>query len=107
MPASQQITTVSVEQALDFACSLLSSAVAAAGEARPQEAPPLLRELAVYIEFRYVGELGLAFESLARLGHVCPAASFQSEQFWSQLEWASTQLGVSSEWRHPRPSARA
>ena len=107
MPAPQPITTASVEQALDFACSLLSSALAAAGEARPQEAPPLLRELAAYIEFRYVGELGLAFESLAELGHACAVASFRSEQFWSQLDWVATQLSMPSPWRHPGPHAEA
>jgi hypothetical protein len=94
MPPSvaAEITTSSVEEGLDFACSLASSAIAAAGEAQPESAQQILNELTSYVQLRYVGELVLALEYLAGMGHRCSPGSFRSEQFWAQLRWVASQM---------------
>ncbi len=95
--SSQHIATSSVGEGLDFACSLISAAVAAEGDANREKAHQLLRELANYVEFRYAGELLLAAESLAGLGHECSPESFRSAQFWSQLRWVAGQMELAPE----------
>lgn len=87
------IATSSIQEGLDFACSLLSNAIAAAGQSDPERAVPLLNELTNYIQFRYVGEEGLALESLSWLGRMCDARRFQSNQFWSQMKWLASACG--------------
>ncbi len=94
---AEQIATSSVEEGLDFACSLISSAVAAEGEAHPQKAQQLLRELASYVQLRYVGELLLALECLAGLGRTCNPSSFRTDQFWSQLRWVAGEMRLTTE----------
>jgi hypothetical protein len=90
----EAIATSSVEEGFDFACSLLSSAVAREGEANPEKAQRLLNELTQYIQLRYVAELLLALEYLAGLGNQCDPSAFQSRQFWSQLRWVSEKMGL-------------
>lgn len=87
------IATSSVQESLDFACSLLSSAIAAAGQSEPAKAGALLNELTSYIQFRYVGEEGLALESLSWLGRMCDPGLFRSNQFWSQMKWLAFACG--------------
>lgn len=87
------IATSSIHEGLDFACSLLSDAIAAAGQSEPAKAVLLLNALTSYIRFRYVGEEGLALESLSYLGHMSDAGLFQSEQFWSQMKWLASACG--------------
>jgi hypothetical protein len=96
-PLAEQIATSSVEEGLDFACSLLSSAMSAEGDAHPQKAQQLLRELASYMQLRYVGERLLALEHLAGLGRACNPGLFRSEQFWSQLRWVAGEMRLTSE----------
>jgi len=91
------IATSSVHEGLDFACSLLSNAIAAAGQSEPAKAGPLLNELTSYIQFRYVGEEGLALESLSWLGRMCDAGLFRSDQFWSQMKWLASACGFEGE----------
>ena len=66
-----EIATSSIQEGLDFACHLLSNAIAAAGHAEPAKAVQLLDEITNYIQFRYAGEDRLALESLSWLGHMC------------------------------------
>jgi len=82
-----EIATSSIQEGLDFACHLLSNAIAAAGHAEPAKAVQLLDEITNYIQFRYAGEDRLALESLSWLGHMCDARKFRSNQFWSQMKW--------------------
>ena len=88
------ISTTSIGEGLDFACSLASTAIARAGESRPANCGELLSALTAYIQFRYVGEEGLALEQLAWLGHRCAAAEFRSEQFWSQVTWVAAEMDL-------------
>lgn len=88
------IATSSIHAGLDFACNLLSNAIAAEGQSEPAKALQLLTELTNYIQFRYVGEEGLALESLSSLGQMCDAGTFQSNQFWSQMKWLASALGL-------------
>ncbi len=89
------IATHSIGEGLDFACNLLADAIAAAAENAPTSAPGLLRTLAQYISFKYAGEDGLAFEYLNMLAaDLGPTANVQWSQFWSQMQWLSSQLGV-------------
>lgn len=92
-----QIATTSIEEGLDFACSLASDAISRAGEVNPTEARRLLRELTIYVQFRYVGELFLAAESLVWLGRACNSVEFRSKQFWMQMRWVASKLELSSE----------
>lgn len=66
--------------------------MARAGESSPKNCGELLNALTAYIQFRYVGEEGLAIEQLAWLGHQCDAAEFPSEQFWSQMKWVAAAM---------------
>jgi hypothetical protein len=95
-PRHETIATSSVEEGLDFACSLLSSAVPHEGKANPEKTQQLLNELAQYIRLRYVGELLLALEYLAGLGDLCDPSLFQSKQFWAQLRWVADKMNLSA-----------
>jgi hypothetical protein len=93
------IATSSVEDGLDFACSLLSSAISAEAEVHPEKARPLLKELAQYIELRYVGETLLALEYLSSIGRTCNPETVRGTQFWRQLDWVADQMELSAEER--------
>jgi hypothetical protein len=90
-----QITTTSVEDGLDFACSLITDAIVQSSKIRPETAFSRLSELSDYIRLRYVGESGLALEYLAGLGHECRLDQARRIQFWSQIRWIAEamQLG--------------
>lgn len=96
-PEIDPIATSSIQEGLDFACSLLSDAIAAKGRAEPAKAVPLLNELTSYIQFRYVGEEGLALESLSWLGRTCNVGAFRNSQFWSQMKWLASACGFEGE----------
>jgi hypothetical protein len=96
-PEIGAIATSSIQEGLDFACSLLSDAIAAEGRAEPAKAVELLSELTSYIQFRYVGEEGLALESLSWLGRMCEVGAFRSQQFWSQMKWLASACGFEGE----------
>ncbi len=93
------IATSSVEDGLDFACSLLSSAISVEAEVHPEKAQPLLKELTQYIEFRYVGETLLALEYLSSIGQTCNLEPVRGRQFWRQLGWVADQMELSTEER--------
>lgn len=93
----EAIATSSTHAGLDFACNLLSNAIAAEGRSEPAKAVQLLSELTNYIQFRYVGEEELALESLSGLGHMCNVGAFRSNQFWSQMKWLASALGFEGE----------
>lgn len=88
------IATTSVGEGLDFACSLASTAIARAGDANPEWRGELLNALTAYIQFRYVGEDGLALDQLTWLGHRCVPSEFRGEQFWSQLKWVAAAMNL-------------
>jgi hypothetical protein len=88
------IASTSVGEGLDFACSLASPAIARASDANPEGRGELLNALTAYIQFRYVGEGGLALDQLSWLGHRCAPAEFRSEQFWSQLKWVAAAMDL-------------
>lgn len=89
------IATNSVGEGLDFACNLLADALARAAEDAPSTAPTLLRTLAEYVSLRYAGEYGLALEYLDMLAaDVGTVARVQWGQFWAQMKWLSSQVGV-------------
>ena len=90
------IATSSVDEGLDFGCSLLSSAIAKAGDNKPDSANLLLRTLTQYIELRYAGELYLALKYLISLGKECNQEDFRSKQFWAQISWNAEQMNLSS-----------
>lgn len=92
-----RIATSSIEEGLDFACSLASEAISRAGTADPTQAQRLLHELTSYVQFRYVGELLLAAEYLASLGRACDSGDFRSTQFWNQMRWVASQMALSAE----------
>lgn len=92
---SFELATSSPEEALDFACSLLTGGLVAESDANPGAAQELLASLAHYIQLRYVGELGLALEELSQLGQRCKNISFQREQFRTQLRWVAETIGLS------------
>jgi hypothetical protein len=92
-----KISTTSVEEGLDFACSLLSSAIHAEAESAPTKACSLLQGLTRYVELRYVGELLLALECLADLGRSCNQENARSMQFWKQLHWIAEHMQLSSD----------
>lgn len=89
---SYTLAQSSPEEGLDFACSLLSDAIRARAVARPELSQELLAALTNYVQFRYVGELGLAFEQLAFLGASSDELSRRREQFWAQMRWVATAL---------------
>jgi hypothetical protein len=97
MPMTPHIATASIEEGLDFACNLVSSAISAKSESSPEMSKQLLHELVRYIELRYVGEPLLALEYIAGLGNACDPAAFRSEQFWAQLRWVAGQMNLKSE----------
>jgi hypothetical protein len=88
------IATSSVEEGLDFACNLISDAVAEMGKADSSRAGQLLGEFTSYLRLRYAGELLLATEYLAGLGHACDPASFNGAQFWAQLRWIASEMDL-------------
>jgi hypothetical protein len=90
----EPIASIYVAEDLDFACSLASTAITRAGDANPEGRGELLNALTAYIQFRYVGEDGLALEQLSWLGHRCAPAGFRSEQFWSQLKWVAAAIDL-------------
>ena len=92
----EKIATSSVEEGLDFACSLISDAISKEGRAKQEKALQLLEELSSYVQLRYVGELGLALEYLAGLGHQCSSTGFKAPQFWSQLKWVAQKMELSA-----------
>lgn len=91
------IATSSIHAGLDFACNLLSNAIAAEGRSEPAKAVQLLSELTNYIQFRYVGEEEFALESLSWLGHMCDVRAYRSNQFWSQMKWLASACGFEGE----------
>ena len=95
--SAEKIATSSVEEEMDFACSLISDAIAEEGRAKPEKASELLQELTSYIQFRYVGEFELAVEYLAGFGTLFPRDSSRGQQFWSQLCWVAKKMELTSE----------
>lgn len=91
------IATSSVEDGLDFACSLISPALSELGHAKPDQAPRLLNDITQYIRLRYVGEPLLAMEYLAGIGNDCSDDRFPSAQFWRQLDWVAKQMKLTDE----------
>jgi hypothetical protein len=79
---AESIATSSAREGLDFACSLVSHAIADKGMECPSEAPKLLTELSSYVRFRYVDELELALEALVSVGLSCNESDFRSNLFW-------------------------
>ncbi len=90
-----KLATSSTEEGLDFAASLLSAGVEAQAQTHASSAQELAISLARYTQFRYVGELGLAYGELLFLGSKCENNEFQRMQFWSQLDWAGQQMQLS------------
>jgi hypothetical protein len=70
------ITTVSINEGLDFARHLLSDAISDKGSSSPEETIKLLRALSSFIQFRYVGEALLALEELMAIGIICSDSDF-------------------------------
>ena len=93
-----KLTTSSPEEGLDFACNLIATAASKDADSHPERACELLRTLAQYVQFRYVGELELAAEYLADLARMISATtSFQREQFWRQMQWVAQAMGLPAE----------
>jgi hypothetical protein len=97
MASDEVIATSSIEEGLDFASSLISSAIPAAGEASREQANRLLADLCSYVQLRYVGEPLLALEYLVSLGRACDPKDFRSQQFWRQLNWIAEQMSLTNE----------
>src|SRR4051812_40602573 len=92
------IATHSVGEGLDFACNLLASAMGRFADQRPEASATVLKTLAEYITYRYVGEDLLALEDLVFLGRELGGSSeVRWGQFWNQLEWIARQMDVSLE----------
>ena len=90
------IATSSVEEGLDFACNLLVPALEAVASSGSGRAEDSLRVLANYLQLRYVGELGLAFELLSDLaGSLAPYIQ-RPEQMNDQLAWLLNSLQLES-----------
>lgn len=89
-----QLATSSPEDGLDFAASLLCGGIQAQVDEQPEHGAQIATSLAQYLQYRYVSELGLAWEELVALGDSCTSAGFRSEQFWLQLQWTGKQLGL-------------
>jgi hypothetical protein len=100
MPIIQQarfkLATSSTEEGLDFAVSLLSGGIEAQAQTDSAAAPELAISLARYTQFRYVGELELAYEELVLLGMKCKNREYQRLQFWSQLDWVGQKMNLPS-----------
>lgn len=82
------------EAGLDFAASLLCGGIRAQVEREQEQGASLAASLAQYIQFRYVSELGLAWEELIAIGDACKSGGFPRERFWVQLHWTGRQLGL-------------
>lgn len=54
-------------------------------------------KLTSYIWFRYVGEEGLALESLSWLGRMYDVGAFRNILFWSQTKWLASACGFEGE----------
>jgi hypothetical protein len=91
----EPIATSSIEEALDFACNLLTSILHREAEENPEKIRQLLSELVQYISLRYVGEFLLALEYLAGLGNLCNPNFSNSEQFWCQIRWTANKMNLS------------
>jgi hypothetical protein len=92
----EQIATHSVGEGLDFACNLLANAIGRFADQRPEASPAILKALAEYITYRYVGEDLLALEYLVLLGRDLSSCSeVRWAQFWNQLESVGRQMDVS------------
>ena len=92
-PQPQRIATSSIEEALDFAASLLTAGIHAKAQASPSTCAELVNGLANYMQLRYVGELGLAWEELVALARVCAAGGYRHAQFWDQVGWLAVEMG--------------
>ena len=93
-PPPIQVATSTPEDGLDFAASLLCGGIQAQVATEPKDGPSIAASLAQYIQFRYVSELGLAWEELIAIGDACKSGGFQRDQFWLQLHWTGQQLGL-------------
>lgn len=92
----QSISTESIEEGLDFACSLISDRIIEKGEEVPEQANQLLCLLANYNQFRYVGEPLLALHNLVDIGGFC--GEFSNElQYWEQLKWIVLEMDLTKE----------
>jgi len=90
-----KLATTSPEAGLDFACNLVAMALSREADSHPERACVILRTFTQYVEFRYVGELGLAAEYLADLGReISPATSFERQHFWLQMQWVAQSMGL-------------
>jgi hypothetical protein len=89
MKTEPEIATSSVEDGLDFACSLIVDTIIAYSEAHPERAKEMLRILASYVRLRYVGETGLALEYLTDIGTEVKGGL----HFARQIEWIEQQMG--------------
>ena len=95
---TEQIATHSVGDGLDFACNLLACVISRCADQRPEASHDILKALAEYITYRYVGEDLLALECLVLLGRdLSSCADAGWPQFWRQLEWVGQQMDVSLE----------
>jgi hypothetical protein len=86
------IVTSSVEEGLDFAASLLTNGIKAQVQLNVKEASDLAIGFSQYIQFRYVGELGLAYEYLLDIGVSCTNNDYQRRHFFLQLDWVGQQM---------------
>ena len=93
---SKGIVTSSIEEGLDFACSMLVDALQAASGGNANDAPGILSSLAQYVRFRYVGELRLAFEELSGLAADIRSHLHETEPFDDQMRWLQESLGKDS-----------
>src|SRR3954464_9300345 len=95
---TEKIATHSVGEGLDFACNLLANAIGRSTDQRPEASPNILKALAEYITYRYVGEELLALEYLVLLGRdLSSSQEVRWALFWSQLEWVGREMDVSLE----------
>ena len=90
------IATSSTEEGLDFACNLLIGAIQAASADPSFYSRAILSSLAQYLRFRYVGELGLAFEELAALGSDLKVHLKRPAQYMDQMSWVKESLAIVS-----------
>ena len=90
------IATSSVEEGLDFGCNLLIGALEVAATSSSSDAQDILSSLVRYLRFRYVGELGLAFEELSALASELAPHVQRSELLNAQLTWVERSLQVES-----------
>lgn len=100
---NSQIVTHSAAEALDFAASLLSGGIESEVQATPSQAAELATLLARYTQYRYVGELSLAYEALEDLASLCRSGGYRESQFWAQLKWAASSMQLESALSLKRP----